>query len=211
MAQTLDFGTVTASENVRTLADQYPHAVLANGLIVPGIVLILVFCIWVIFQKLDDRIGLPTTLRLAQLPISAKAAITVVWLGYGLVHLFSVLTVYLKTSVAYQSAQEYFFYMPVHKLAALSHAHFFGHATMYALCTSLFLLTSLPERPKRIIVLLAPVGAILDNASWWGMKLASPGYEILSYFSGTLMVTGFSVMAIISFIQMWRSNNDSIR
>jgi 4-amino-4-deoxy-L-arabinose transferase-like glycosyltransferase len=208
MTQSLDFGTVAPSENVRSFATEYPHYRLANTVLLSGMLALIVFCAWIVCLKSNNNQSPLSQVRLNQLPISVKATITLALISYGLVHIFSILTVYLKTNTMYTSAQDYFHEMPTHKLAALSHAHFFGHATMYVLVAALFLFTGLPERLKRIVVVLAPLGAILDNLSWWGMKMASPSFEIVSYFSGSIMIIGFSVMAIVSFFQIWSKNNE---
>jgi len=202
-AQGLDFGDVAATETIQTESSLYPVRMEANIVIGLSILVLLGFCLWVVFQKDDNEKSLNRKFKLADLPVSAKSAMSLVWVSYGLVHVFAVATVYLKTNVAYESAKEYFFYMPVHKLTALSHAHFFGHATMYIITASLFLFTVLPERFKRLIVILAPLGAILDNAAWWGMKLASPHYELLSYGTGAMISIGFAAMATITCVQIW--------
>lgn len=205
--EVLDFGAVSATENIRTLTSDYPYHLPVNIVLIICLTGLLLFCLWVILKKSDDENALSNKFKLSHLPVSAKASATLVLLAYGLVHFFSVLTVYLKTKVTYTSAEEYFHYMPVHRLSALSHAHFFGHATLYGLMAILFLFTSLSERKKRIIILMAPVGALLDNAAWWGMKLVSPSYEILSYVSAVLMMLGFSVMALMLCVHLWRSDN----
>ena len=201
----LNFGTVSATDTIRTLATEYPHHALVHTLIITSLFLLAVFCLWVLLKKTDDSQELSQKFKLGQLPVSAKAAATLVMLGYGLVHVFSILTVVLKTKYLYTSSEDYFHDMPLHKLAALSHTHFFGHATLYGLMAMLFLFTTVSERKKRVIVLLAPVGAILDNASWWGVKMVSSQYELLSYAGGLFMLLGFALMGGITLWQLWRT------
>ncbi len=199
----LNFGEVSATESVKTEASLYPHRLEASAILFPSLLVLLLFGGVILFLKRDEEKSLSKRFSLADLSVSAKAAITLTLVSFGLVHIFSVLTVFLKTHVAFESTQAYFFYMPIHQLAALSHAHFFGHGVMYILTAVAFLFTSLPERVKRFVVLLAPSGAILDTMSWWGIKLISSKFEILSFIAGSLLSLGFIVMAVVIFVQLW--------
>ncbi len=138
-----------------------------------------------------------------EFPVSGKALLTLVIVAFGLVHLFSVIEVFLQTQVIYTSAEEYFFYMPLAKLAGTSHAHFFGHATMYGLMSLMFLFTTVSERWKIRWICLALAGGLLDVPSWWMIKYAGGGFEWVSGIAGTMYAIGWSAMALRLLYECW--------
>lgn len=142
-------------------------------------------------------------LTLSALPHSARTLITLMLAAYGLVFIFSAVEVYLKTRVSFSSAQEYFYYMNAAKLAATSHAHFFGHATMYGLTGFVFLWTTLKEGWKTAIIVLALSSGLLDVPSWWMIKYGGGRYDIVSAVSGVMSVAGWGTMAIRILYEMW--------
>lgn len=138
-----------------------------------------------------------------QFPDSAKVLITFLIGALGLVHLFAMATVYLKTNVVYTSVEEYFFYMKPAELTAISHAHLFGHALMYTVIGALFILTRVKEKLKILIISLVFGGGIVDVFSWWMIKYVSPRFEIFSMLSGGLLGLGFAVMSVCILKEMW--------
>lgn len=140
---------------------------------------------------------------LSLLPDSFKVLITLPLVIYSFVHLFALATVYLQTKVAWASVEEYFFYMKPWKLLAVSHAHLFGHATMYSLVGLAFLFTRIPEKFKILILAIPVISAPLDVYSWWLIKFISGKFELLSMVSGLAFSLGFLVMAAITFYELW--------
>jgi len=139
----------------------------------------------------------------AALPDPIKALITLVLTAYGLVHVLSFIEVYLKTRVQFTSAGEYFSYMSLAKLVATSHAHYFGHATMYALTAAVFLFTRLSERTKTIFICLALSGGLLDVPSWWMIKYAGDSWEFFSALAGAMSTIGWGFMTLRILWELW--------
>lgn len=140
---------------------------------------------------------------LENFPLSAKVAISLVLISYGLVHMFALLEVYLVTKVAFKSAAEYFFYMKLPKLAATSHAHFFGHGTMYLITSLIFIFSKLHEKWKIIFITLALSAGLLDVPSWWAIKYGGNQYEVFSAIAGAMSVIGWGFMTVRVLYEVW--------
>jgi len=140
---------------------------------------------------------------LQDFPFSAKGAITLGLIAYGLVHIFALLEVYLVTKVSFKSASEYFFYMKFPKLVATSHAHFFGHGTMYLATSLIFVFSKLKESWKLVFISLALSAGLLDVPSWWATKYGGSGYELFSAIAGMMSVIGWGFMAIRISYELW--------
>lgn len=145
--------------------------------------------------------------KLKGLPDSAKAIVTLLLVAYALVFVFSLLEVYLKTRVSFNSAEEYFYYMSLSKLVATSHAHFFGHGTMYALTSIIFLLTTISEKWKVVFIVMALSAGLLDVPSWWMIKYAGGRFEAFSALAGMMSVIGWSFMAARILYELWFKKN----
>lgn len=205
-AQGLDLG----EEDVQAVAEvgpQYPNARLALLLFSVYLVLAVGLLGFLIFKK---KKAWKPPIKLRDLPDSAKVIGTLAILSYVLVHLFALLTVFLKMRVA-GTVEEYFFYMGLEKLAGISHAHFFGHATMYALTSAVFLLTSVSERWKVVFISLALGSGLLDVPSWWMMKYAGPRFEAFSMVAGMMGMVGWGFMTVRILYELWfqRGKGDS--
>ncbi len=142
---------------------------------------------------------------LEDFPLSGKVAITLAILSYGLVHIFALWEVYLVATIDFKSASEYFFYMKLPKLVATSHAHFFGHGTMYLITGSIFIFSKLRESWKIVFITLALSAGLLDVPSWWAIKYGGGKYEIFSALAGTMSVIGWGFMAIRILYEVWWS------
>lgn len=141
--------------------------------------------------------------KLRDLPDSAKTVGTLAIAAYGLVHVFALLEAYTQSKVVFPSAAEYFFYMKPVKLIATSHAHLFGHGTMYALTSAAFLFTSLSERWKVILICMAMGAGLLDVPSWWMIKYAGGGFEAFSALAGAMSAGGWGFMASRILFELW--------
>lgn len=142
-------------------------------------------------------------LLLQDFPFSAKIAITLGLISYGLVHVFALIDVYLVTKTSFKSSSEYFFYMKLPKLVATSHAHFFGHGTMYMTTSLIFVFSKLKEFWKLIFISLALSAGLLDVPSWWAIKYGGGQYEFFSGLAGVMSVVGWGTMAIRISYELW--------
>ncbi|RPJ67737.1 MAG: hypothetical protein EHM20_17230 [Alphaproteobacteria bacterium] len=140
---------------------------------------------------------------LQDFPFSAKAAISLGLFAYTLVHVFALMEVYLVTKVSFKSTSEYFFYMKLPKLVATSHAHFFGHGTMYLATSLIFIFSKLKESWKVIFITLALSAGLLDVPSWWAIKYGGSQYEIFSALAGIMSMIGWGFMASRIIYEIW--------
>ncbi len=200
-AQNLDFGTqdpaqVVSSESLIPFANQtllYFSIYLILGAATLSYILLKKKKEWVPPAFLED------------FPHSAKIAITLAILSYGLVHIFALWEVYLVTTVDFKSAAEYFYYMKLPKLMATSHAHFFGHGTMYLITSLIFIFSKLRESWKIFFITLALAAGLLDVPSWWAIKYGGSRYEIFSAIAGMMSVIGWGFMAVRILYEVWWS------
>lgn len=200
IAEGLELG-VEDPNKVVSAATQFPFAnlvlVLFSAYLILGISLILFF----LFKK---RLTWRPPVLLENLPISAKSAITLALISYGFVHALALLEVYLVTRISFKSSSEYFYYMKLPKLAATSHAHLFGHGTMYLITSLIFVFSNLSELWKVIFIGLAMSAGLLDVPSWWAIKYGGGEYELFSAIAGTMSVIGWGSMAARITFEMWR-------
>ena len=187
-------GKVVSSESL------FPHAhltlILFSIYLIIGVALIFFF----FFKK---RREWTPSVFLQDFPFSAKAAITLGLLSYSFVHILALIEVYLMTTVSFKSTSEYFFYMKLPKLAATSHAHFFGHGTMYLITSLIFIFSRLKESWKLVFISLAMSAGLLDVPSWWAIKYGGDQYEFFSGIAGIMSVLGWGGMAIRIFYEIW--------
>jgi len=88
------------------------------------------------------------------------------------------------------------------RLGSLSHTHLITHALMFLGLSLIFLMTTVKDRWK-IIVVFAAYGAIVaDVASWWLAKLA-PGFAAISVVSGSVMGLAFVFFFFVPLYQLW--------
>lgn len=194
----LDFGEADADE-----VQSYPYATLTT---IIGMVAVVLTIAFVALALTRCQVGTPFHYTLSQLPISGRVLITFFVAILGLVHVFALVEVYLQIRVNASSIEEYFSYVSLAKLAAMTHAHLFGHAMMYALVAGLFLFTRVREVMKTLILSIAIAGGLWDTASWWLIKYASAKFEALSMLSGAMAALGFSAMALIILYETWCRN-----
>ena len=199
LAQNLDLGAqdpaqVVSPESLFPFANQ--TLILFSIYLICGLSLLAAF-----FLKKRKEWVPPATLE--NFPLSAKVAITLAILSYGLVHIFALWEVYLVTTVDFKSAAEYFYYMKLPKLMATSHAHFFGHGTMYLITSTIFVFSKLRESWKILFIGLALSAGLLDVPSWWAIKYGGGKYEIFSALAGIMSVIGWGFMAVRVLYEVW--------
>lgn len=198
-AQNLDFGTQDPAQVVSP-DSLFPYAnltlILFSIYVICGISLLVYFLI-------KKRKEWAPPIFLESFPFSAKAAITLVLISYSLVHVFALLEVYLVTKIDFKSAAEYFFYMKLPKLTATSHAHFFGHGTMYLITSLIFIFSKLREFWKIVFIALALSAGLLDVPSWWAIKYGGSQYEVFSAIAGIMSLIGWGFMTAQILYEAW--------
>ncbi len=85
------------------------------------------------------------------------------------------------------------------RLGSLSHTHLISHGVMFLLLSLIFLATTVKDRWKILLVLLAYAGIVMDVLSWWLAKTAA----FFAYFS----VVGGALLGIVFlfffFVPLW--------
>jgi hypothetical protein len=200
-SQGLDLGLEQAGKVVSP-ESLFPYAkitlVLFSFYLVCGISLLAFF-----FIKKKKTWVPPTFLE--NFPVSAKAAITLGLVSYSFVHILALTEVFLVTKISFKSTSEYFFYMKLPKLLATSHAHFFGHGTMYMATGLIFIFSKISETWKIIFISIALSAGLLDVPSWWAIKYGGAEYELFSGLAGIMSVIGWGFMAVRIFYELWWS------
>jgi|GEM_PF-6151382 len=157
---------------------------------------------WMTIRRFGNRVCLPLTV--ADLPGSARVMFTLVLLIFGLVHLFGMTTAYILSQVVNASTAEYFFYMKIGKLTGMTHAHLFGMTVMHLVVAMAFLLTTVREPLKVVLITATIAGSPVDIASWWLIKYVSPLFEALAFLGETTSEIGYLTMMVITLYQLWR-------
>ena len=198
-SQGLDLGTEDA-KNIVSHESLFPYA---NLTLILFAVFLILGSIILAFIFLNKNKKWEPPVILENFPLTAKAAITLTFISYSLVHVFALLEVYLVTKVSFKSTSEYFFYMNLPKLLATSHAHFFGHGTMYFVTSIVFIFSKLKDPWKLLFITLALSAGLLDVASWWAIKYGGSQYELFSAIAGFMSVVGFGTMAMRTVYELW--------
>lgn len=196
-----DFGEISASS--LQSAEKFLPPGQPFFYILPAIFFVIVFILILILWLKAKNISKWHPFFLGRLPPSFKLLITLCFSVYGLVHIGALINVYIQTRVVYPSVAEYFFYMPIQKLTGITHAHLFGHATMYVLTAIAFMFTRASERIKIPVIAAAFLGAPFDIYSWWLIKYLGAKYEILSAVSGAAISSAFLTMYIFVMLELW--------
>ncbi len=201
--QDLEFGAQDTAQVV-TPESMFPYAKLT--LILFSIYLIFGLCLLAFFLFKKRKEWTPP-ISIKDFPLSAKVATTLTIISYALVHIFALLEVYMVTKVSFKSTSEYFFYMKIPKLMATSHAHFFGHGTMYLITSAIFIFSKLSEFFKIVFISLALSAGLLDVSSWWAIKYGGSQYEFFSAIAGTMSVVGWGFMCLRILYEAWIMEN----
>lgn len=148
--------------------------------------------------------GAAPRLDLTHAQVAAKTAITLILLLYGATRILAVITVYLDTRVVYESTEEYFRFLKPARLAALSHAHLMGIGTMDGITALLFAFSRRSSGFATGVVTAAFLGVVGDIGSWWLIKYVGAGFELLSFFTGTLLCSlSFLIMTLCILWDAW--------
>ena len=197
--QNLDFGSQDPTQVV-SRESMLPFANLTFILFAIYVLAGLALIAYFLFRKKPAWYP-PVTLN--AFPSSAKVAITLNVLCYSLVHALALWEVYLQTKINFKSTSEYFFYMKLPKLVATSHAHLFGHGTMYFITSVIFIFSKMSESRKIIFISLALSAGLLDVPSWWAIKFGGSDFEVFSAIAGIMSVAGWGFMTLRITYELW--------
>lgn len=193
MAQ--DFGSLLDDIPLDDLVEVPPEpGLLASvfapiGLVAAGLGLALLF-MWILpFQ--------PGSLyfNLYELPTGIRRGLAMSIVMYGIAFLFGALEIKYQLNM-HGSAEQYFANMSNGKLIAFTHAHLFGFTTSFLIIGFPF---SMQFPHLRWYQAMMPIGlsaALIDVASWWGIKYVSVNFEWVSMVCGILFSLSYLFMLV---------------
>ncbi len=152
------------------------------------------------------RRTITVALDLHAAPLSGKMALTLLLLIYGATHVVAAITVYLDSRVVYATTEEYFRFIKPARLSALSHAHLMAIATMDGIVAMLYAWSRRSGGLACAVIAMTFVGIAGDVASWWLIKYAGAGFELMSAASGIAFSLGFSIMTLGLLRNAWWRN-----
>jgi hypothetical protein len=88
-------------------------------------------------------------------------------------------------------------------LIQTSHTHLFGQTLIAGLLGLIFLLASVREGLKALIVALPFVGTLIDIGGMWLTRFVWPSLSVLVIAGGSLFALGYALIAVISLYQLW--------
>jgi len=92
---------------------------------------------------------------------------------------------------------------PFVTLVRVSHIHLFGLGLIFYMLGRIFILTEIPPRLKRIIVVVPFAAIAIDIGSWWFTKYSMNLFAYIVMIGGAMMGVSFAFQAFISIYQMW--------
>jgi hypothetical protein len=88
-------------------------------------------------------------------------------------------------------------------LIQTSHTHLFGQTLIAGLLGGIFLLSSLGEGKKAVIVALPFLGTILDIGGMWLTRFVWPPLGVLVLLGGSLFALGYLLIAVMAGYELW--------
>ena len=88
------------------------------------------------------------------------------------------------------------------RLGSLSHTHLISHGVMFFLLSLVFLATTVKDRWKISLVLVAYAGIVMDVFSWWLAKTAA-AFAYFSVVGGALLGIAFLFFFFVPLREMW--------
>ncbi|MCK5527369.1 MAG: hypothetical protein KAJ05_09480 [Candidatus Latescibacteria bacterium] len=154
--------------------------------------------------------------KLSTAKTSTKLLVTVFLLTMGLGYLMAMVNVGVQAGFTYQSVSEHMigneeemiYPKEFASLVGTSHTHLFGHPPMFLLLGAIFLLTSVSEKFKKILLPIPFIAVVLDMGSLWLTRYVAPGFAYLTIFSGMVMGLSFFVLFVIPLYEMWLKKVD---
>ncbi|MBN2223666.1 MAG: hypothetical protein JW765_03230 [Deltaproteobacteria bacterium] len=88
------------------------------------------------------------------------------------------------------------------RLGTLSHTHLISHGVMFFLLSLVFIATTVGDRWKILLVLMAYAGIVIDVFSWWLAKTAA-AFAYFSVIGGALLGIAFLFFFFVPLWEMW--------
>jgi hypothetical protein len=88
-------------------------------------------------------------------------------------------------------------------LIQTSHTHLFGQTLIAGLLGGIFLLSSLGEGKKAVIVALPFIGTILDIGGMWLTRFVWPPLGVLVLLGGSTFALGYLLITVIAVYELW--------
>jgi hypothetical protein len=88
-------------------------------------------------------------------------------------------------------------------LIQTSHTHLFGQTLIAAVLGLIFLLASLREWLKALILALPFVGTVIDIGGMWLTRFVWPPLAGLVILGGSLFALGYALITAITLYQLW--------
>jgi hypothetical protein len=88
-------------------------------------------------------------------------------------------------------------------LIQTSHTHLFGQTLIAGLLGGIFLLSSLGERKKAVILALPFMGTIFDIGGMWLTRFVWPPLGVLVLLGGSMFALGYCLMTVIAVYELW--------
>jgi len=89
------------------------------------------------------------------------------------------------------------------RLIQTSHTHLFGQTLIAGLLGGIFLLSSLGEGKKAVIVALPFVGTILDIGGMWLTRFVWQPFGVLVLIGGSMFALGYVLITVIALYELW--------
>jgi hypothetical protein len=88
-------------------------------------------------------------------------------------------------------------------LIQTSHTHLFGQTLIAGLLGGIFLLSSLGEGTKALIVALPFLGTVLDIGGMWLTRFVWPPLGVLVLLGGSLFALGYLLITVMAVYELW--------
>ena len=88
-------------------------------------------------------------------------------------------------------------------LIQTSHTHLFGQTLIAGLLGGIFLLSSVGEGKKALIVSLPFIGTVLDIGGMWLTRFVWPPLGVLVLLGGSLFALGYLLIAVMAVYELW--------
>jgi hypothetical protein len=92
---------------------------------------------------------------------------------------------------------------PFVTLVRVSHIHLFGLGLIFYMLGRIFILTEIPVRLKRIVVVVPFAAIALDIGSWWFTKYSVNLFAYIVMIGGFMMGVSFVFQSFLCLYQMW--------
>ncbi len=133
--------------------------------------------------------------NLYELPTGIRRGLAMSIVMYGIAFLFGALEIKYQLNM-HGSAEAYFANMSHGKLIAFTHAHLFGFTTSFLIIGFPFSMQFPHLRWYQAMMPIGLAAALIDVASWWGIKYVSINFEWVSMICGILFSLTYVFMLV---------------